>query len=397
MRDYTNQVYVSRGHVWYRLEITGKLHGIGGILKLPWNFIEVSRGETNPPFWKVDTFNNLPLLRKRSIKFFTFVKTINSLWEVSQIFFLLSFLALRLMDEQSETKSMDSFHVSCRIIRSTFAVHEIVTTTLWNFIVILFIPLHVSFHLISIFFFFRLITLSRTRLKNRARFITNTLYYFSISIESGWKYFYRKFRGKNTRLISRELFPLSSEQELELLLSVHSYILLSRSEFSFYLPSYTYFVGKDRGKFPSERKQIVRFQRCLNSTNFFFFSKKRTIQKIHWDFHLVKRKYPKNSLSFTCKIISVLSKKIFWKLYSSLNEFEYLFVAWKKRRAAFGKLSSFLYSMLVRWHSNYALGPTRLPEPTPLRRTFSRSFHVFKRGFCNVILIVKGSQVTRVF
>lgn len=216
------------------------------------------------------------------------------------------------------------------------------------------------------FFFFRLITLSRTRLKNRARFITNTLYYFSISIESGWKYFYRKFRGKNTRLISRELFPLSSEQELELLLSVHSYILLSRSEFSFYLP-------------------------------IFFFSKKRTIQKIHWDFHLVKRKYPKNSLSFTCKIISVLSKKIFWKLYSSLNEFEYLFVAWKKRRAAFGKLSSFLYSMLVRWHSNYALGPTRLPEPTPLRRTFSRSFHVFKRGFCNVILIVKGSQVTRVF
>lgn len=247
------------------------------------------------------------------------------------------------------------------------------------------------------FFFFRLITLSRTRLKNRARFITNTLYYFSISIESGWKYFYRKFRGKNTRLISRELFPLSSEQELELLLSVHSYILLSRSEFSFYLPSYTYFVGKDRGKFPSERKQIVRFQRCLNSTIFFFFSKKRTIQKIHWDFHLVKRKYPKNSLLFTCKIISVLSKKIFWKLYSSLNEFEYLFVAWKKRRAAFGKLSSFLYSMLVRWHSNYALGPTRLPEPTPLRRTFSRSFHVFKRGFCNVILIVKGSQVTRVF
>lgn len=396
MRDYTNQVYVSRGHVWYRLEITGKLHGIGGILKLPWNFIEVSRGETNPPFWKVDTFNNLLLLRKRSIKFFTFVKTINSLWEVSQIFFLLPFLALRSMDEQSETKSMDSFHVSCRIIRSTFAVHEIVTTTLWNFIVILFIPLHVSFHLISIFFFFRLITLSRTRLKNRARFITNTLYYFSISIESGWKYFYRKFRGKNTRLISRELFPLSSEQELELLLSVHSYILLSRSEFSFYLPSYTYFVGKDRGKFPSERKQIVRFQRCLNST-IFFFSKKRTIQKIHWDFHLVKRKYPKNSLSFTCKIISVLSKKIFWKLYSSLNEFEYLFVAWKKRRAAFGKLSSFLYSMLVRWHSNYALGPTRLPEPTPLRRTFSRSFHVFKKGFCNVILIMKGSQVTRVF
>lgn len=154
MRDYTNQVYVSRGHVWYRLEITGKLHGIGGILKLPWNFIEVSRGETNPPFWKVDTFNNLLLLRKRSIKFFTFVKTINSLWEVSQIFFLLPFLALPSMDEQSETKSMDSFHVSCRIIRSTFAVHEIVTTMLWNFIVILFIPLHVSFHLISIFFSF---------------------------------------------------------------------------------------------------------------------------------------------------------------------------------------------------------------------------------------------------
>lgn len=36
-----DQVYVSRGHVWYRLEITGKLHGIGGTLKLPWNFIEV--------------------------------------------------------------------------------------------------------------------------------------------------------------------------------------------------------------------------------------------------------------------------------------------------------------------------------------------------------------------
>lgn len=311
MRDYTNQVYVSRGHVWYRLEITGKLHGIGGILKLPWNFIEVSRGETNPPFWKVDTFNNLPLLRKRSIKFFTFVKTINSLWEVSQIFFLLPFLALRSMDEQSETKSMDSFHVSCRIIRSTFAVHEIVTTTLWNFIVILFIPLHVSFHLISIFFFFRLITLSRTRLKNRARFITNTLYYFSISIESGWKYFYRKFRGKNTRLISRELFPLSSEQELELLLSVHSYILLSRSEFSFYLPSYTYFVGKDRGKFPSERKQIVRFQRCLNSTNFFFFQKKELSKKFIETFILLKENIQKIVFRSPVKLLASWVRRFF--------------------------------------------------------------------------------------
>lgn len=139
------------------------------------------------------------------------------------------------------------------------------------------------------FFFFRLITLSRTRLKNRARFITNTLYYFSISIESGWKYFYRKFRGKNTRLISRELFPLSSEQELELLLSVHSYILLSRSEFS----SYTYFVGKDRGKFPSERKQIVRFQRCLNSTNFFLFQKKELSKKFIETFILLKENIQK--------------------------------------------------------------------------------------------------------
>lgn len=180
--------------------------------------------------------------------------------------------------------------------------------------------------------------------------------------------------------------------------SFGTFVHSSFEKWIFFLSSFLHLFCRKRSRKISIGAEANRsISKMLKFDKFFFFSKKRTIQKIHWDFHLVKRKYPKNRLSFNCKIISVLSKKIFWKLYSSLNEFEYLFVAWKKRRAAFGKLSSFLYSMLVRWHSNYALGPTRLPEPTPLRRTFSRSFHVFKRGFCNVILIVKGSQVTRVF
>lgn len=125
------------------------------------------------------------------------------------------------------------------------------------------------------------------------------------------------------------------------------YILLSsRSEFSFYLPSHTYFVGKDRvnsWKFLSERKanrsisNMFKFDEIL----FFFFQKKNYLFEKLTDFHLVKRKYPNNHLSFNCKIIYTrLDKKIFWKLYSFL-EFEYLFVAWKKRRPAFGKLSFF--------------------------------------------------------
>lgn len=198
--------------------------------------------------------------------------------------------------------------------RSIFAVHEIVMkfhNDVMKFYRHIVYPSPCILSFDFNFFFFRLITLSRTRLKNRARFITNTLYYFSISIESGWKYFYRKFRGKNTRLISRELFPLSSEQELELLLSVHSYILLSRSEFSFYLPSYTYFVGKDRGKFPSERKQIVRFQRCLNSTIFFFFQKKESSKKFIETFILLKEYIQKIVFRSTVKLLASWVKRFF--------------------------------------------------------------------------------------
>lgn len=56
--------------------------------------------------------------------------------------------------------------------------------------------------------------------------------------------------------------------------SFGTFVHSSFEKWIFFLSFYTYFVGKDRGKFPSERKQIVRFQRCLNSTNFFFFKKK---------------------------------------------------------------------------------------------------------------------------
>lgn len=113
------------------------------------------------------------------------------------------------------------------------------------------------------------------------------------------------------------------------------YILLSsRSEFSFYLPSHTYFVGKDRvnsWKFLSERKanrsisNMFKFDEIL----FFFFQKKNYLsEKFVETFILLRENIQTIIFRSTVKLFTRVSsgKKIFWKLYSFL-EFEYLFVA----------------------------------------------------------------------
>lgn len=237
MRDCTIRcTYISRGHVvWYRLEITGKLHGIGGTLKLPWNFIQVARGETNPPFWHVLII--FLHLRKRSIKFFYICK--------NDQFSLRSVTNVSLLDGRAKWKSMYSFHNLVLIILFLCDRQEMVTTIVMKFYRHIVYP---SLRILSFDFnfflsLFWLITLY-TAVKNRARFITNNaVLFFHFDIESGWKYFHRKFRGKNTRLISRQLFPLSFKQELELLLSVHSSFF---EKWIFFLSSFPHLFCRKR-------------------------------------------------------------------------------------------------------------------------------------------------------
>lgn len=183
------------------------------------------------------------------------------------------------------------------------------------------------------------------------------------------------------------------------------YILLSsRSEFSSYLPSHTYFVGKDRvnsWKFLSERKanrsisNMFKFDEIL----FFFFQKKNYLsEKFVETFILLRKNIQTIIFRSIVKLFTRVSsgKKIFWKLYSFL-EFEYLFVAWKKRRPAFGKLS-FLPTCITCSFVDILITRCLVQRDCPSQLHFRERFrHHFTFLFCNVILIVKGSQVTRVF
>lgn len=76
-----------------------------------------------------------------------FAKTIIFLWEVSQIFFLLPFLAFR-SDGGKKVKRQSIPFTS----RTELFVQSSTFAKLWNFIILLFIPLYVSFHLTKYFF-----------------------------------------------------------------------------------------------------------------------------------------------------------------------------------------------------------------------------------------------------
>lgn len=107
------------------------------------------------------------------------------------------------------------------------------------------------------------------------------------------------------------------------------YILLSsRSEFSFYLPSHTYFVGKDRvnsWKFLSERKanrsisNMFKFDEIL----FFFFQKKNYLsEKFVETFILLRENIQTIIFRSTVKLFTrVLIKRFFesYTLFSNSN------------------------------------------------------------------------------
>lgn len=228
-------------------DTVSKLQGNYTVSGVHWNYLEtlfkLRVGRLIHHFGKLTRFNNLPPSEKTIDQIFLHLQKRSILSEKCHKFFLPAIVSL--LDGRAKWKSMYSFHNLVLIILFLCDRQEMVTTIVMKFYRHIVYP---SLRILSFDFnfflsLFWLITLY-TAVKNRARFITNNaVLFFHFDIESGWKYFHRKFRGKNTRLISRQLFPLSFKQELELLLSVHSSFF---EKWIFFLSSFPHLFCRKR-------------------------------------------------------------------------------------------------------------------------------------------------------
>lgn len=173
-------------------------------------------------------FNNFPRSDENDRSNFR-AKTIIFLWEVSQIFFLLPFLAFR-SDGGKKVKrqSMDSFHISYRIIRPKFYLCEVMKfyrPIVYPSLCIL------SFDQI----FFWLITYVSYVNRRIAIYHEHAVLFFHF--DRKWLgIFLSKVSRQKTRGWYRANYS-HFHRNKNWNSFVHSYILLSRSEFSFHLPS----------------------------------------------------------------------------------------------------------------------------------------------------------------
>lgn len=156
-----------------------------------------------------------------------FAKTIIFLWEVSQIFFLLPFLAFR-SDGGKKVKRQSIPFTS----RTELFVQSSTFAKLWNFIVLLFIPLYDPFIWPNIFLINNFVSYVNRRI---AIYHEHAVLFF---------HFDRKWLGiflsKVSRQKTRDWYRANYShfhRNKNWNSFIHSYILLSRSEFSFHLPS----------------------------------------------------------------------------------------------------------------------------------------------------------------